>query len=139
MEEVIMKGRAIERVVTYKATDGRIFSYKDAKKNAEEHQKKLDDCRQRKIKLETRQDKFDVFARGLFGIKAEYNPDESSDEEELFCERIENEVPYLDVENRDFKDEISNFLFNLFTFIGPDKWSKIGKFLTTKVEKLSNE
>jgi hypothetical protein len=113
----------VGKVQSYTTTDGKMFSGKGATKKAEKHQWALD----KKDLFE----KFDVFMRKTFGLKCKYDPENISEEEEMFCNNIMREVD-IRAESGDFTDTISELIFDLYGFIGQERWLQIHDFLTKK-------
>ena len=107
-------------VQSYTTTDGKSFAGKGAKKAAEGHQWSLN---KRNLLME-----FDVFMRKIFGIKCKYIANDYSDEEENFCNEMMKEVN-VNADDGDFRGEVSDFIIDLFGFIGQVRWQQIHDFL----------
>lgn len=108
------------KVQSYTTTDAKVFT---SKKLAEKHQWVLD---KRSLLM-----KFDVFMREIFGIKCKYIPNDYPEEEENFCNNMMKEVD-VNAEDGNFRGEVSDFMVDLFGFIGPKRWLQIHDFLTKK-------
>lgn len=110
----------VGKVQSYTTTDGKVFTSKNL---AEKYQWSLD-----KRDLSN---KFDVFMRKIFGIKCKYTPNEYPDEEGNFCNNMMKEVE-VNADDGDFKAEVSEFILDLFGFIGQSRWQQIHDFLIGK-------
>jgi hypothetical protein len=110
----------IGKVQSYTTTDGKVFT---SKKLVERYQRSLD---KRQIFND-----FDVFMRKIFGINYKYDPENIPEEESEFCDNMMKEVD-IGAESGDFTDNITEFMFNLFGFIGQERWLQIHDFLTKK-------
>jgi hypothetical protein len=111
----------IGKTISYTATDGKVFAGRGSKKKVEKHQWHLD---KRRLL-----DEFDTLMRKLFGIKCAYNAADYPEEESEFCNNMMKEVN-INADGEDFKSEISDFILDLFGFIGPERWQQIHDFLT---------
>ena len=111
----------IGKAISYTTTDGKVFVGKGSKKQAEKYQWRLD----KKNTLSS----FDIFMRGIFGIKCKYIPNDYPEEEEDFCNNMMKEVTIYAGEG-DFRGEVSDFIIDLFGFIGQKRWQQIHDFLT---------
>lgn len=110
--------KGIKAVMSYQASDGKIFSGSNAIRDAQSYQKKLN--------LKSGLDEFNEFLRQLFNIK-------TGQEERIFCKEIGSEVNICQETNdEDFKEEVSTLILDLFTFMGQDKWLEIHSFLAKK-------
>lgn len=109
-------------VQSYTTTDGKIFAGEGSKKLAKKYQWSLD--------KRALSDEFDAFMRKMFGL-SKHSSDDIPEEEEEFCNNMMKEVN-ISAEGGDFTLEVSEFILDLFGFIGPKKWSKIQNFLTEK-------
>jgi len=120
MNSKIRRGKAI----SYTTTDNKVFAGRGSEKEAEKHQWALDKGEM--------SDKFDEFIRKIFGIKCKYDASkEYIEEESEFCDDMMREVN-ISADGGDFKAEISEFILDLFGFIGAGKWQQIHDFLTEK-------
>lgn len=111
----------VRKIQSYTTTDGKVFAGKGSKKAAEKHQWSLN---KRNFLME-----FDVFMREIFGIKCKYTPNDYSEEEENFCNNMMKEVE-INADDGDFRGEVSEFILDLFGFVGPERWQQIHDFLT---------
>jgi len=114
-----------DTIPRYTTTNGKMFTGRGAKKDAERYQNRLD--------VKAMLDDFDTFLRPLFGI-SKWGTPKAEEEEQEFGNKITEEVN-IDAGDGLFKTDISEFLIDLFTFIGPEKWLKIHGFLTKKKSK----
>lgn len=113
----------VGKVQSYTTTDGKAFSGKGSKKEAEKHQWGLD-----------KKDlfgKFDIFMRRIFGIKCKCDPENIPEEESEFCDNMMKEVA-IGAESGDFTYNVSEFIFDLYGFIGPERWQQIRDFMIKK-------